>query len=85
MIRQGARILQRSHLSDIAEGYVQLSDGDRPKRAYVREFKGQQLFHIREYYQENSEWKPTKKGITLKKDELKVLLDNIQDLNNQFK
>lgn len=45
-------------------------------------YKGYELFDIRIYYQDKSgEWRPTKKGVTLKIE----LIDNFIDALNQIK
>jgi len=51
------------------------------------EFNGKKYFDIRKYYDKDGEWKPTKKGISFKQDQLKEfkeLLNDKQDEINKF-
>lgn len=41
----------------------------------ISEFNGQKYLDIRKYYEEEGEWKPTKKGIALNKEQYEAVLD----------
>lgn len=47
-------------------------------------YKNSKFLDIRKYYEENGEWKPTKKGITLSKDQLNDLLKMIKNNENSI-
>ncbi|MBN1648290.1 MAG: transcriptional coactivator p15/PC4 family protein [Spirochaetales bacterium] len=40
----------------------------------VSEFRGQKYLNIRKYYEDNGTWHPTKKGITIRKDQFSEIL-----------
>ena len=40
----------------------------------VSEFKGKKYLNVRKYYEENGQWKPTKKGITFGGDQFEEFL-----------
>lgn len=48
-------------------------------------YRNAKFIDIRKYYEDNEEWKPTKKGVTLNKEQLdellKILNDNVNDIN----
>jgi len=49
-------------------------------RVYINEYAGKQLLHIRVFYQDlDGEWKPTKKGISLRLDLAKEVLKGALD------
>ena len=55
---------------------------DKRKRITVHKFKGQLKVDIREYYEDNGEMKPGKKGISLNNDnwqKLKEFVDKIDE------
>jgi hypothetical protein len=53
--------------------------------ATVNEFKGTTLVDIREYFQDKQgEWKPGKKGISLKRDEFNKLLACAPKIQEKF-
>lgn len=41
----------------------------------ISEFNGQKYLDIRKYYEEEGEWKPTKKGIALNREQYEAVLD----------
>ena len=52
----------------------------------VSEFKGKQYANIRIYYEDDEgEWKPTKKGITVALDTFSEFKDNIEALETYLK
>ena len=51
---------------------------DNKKRVTVRKFKGKLLVDIREFYEDNGEMKPGKKGIALSKENWNKLKDYMQ-------
>jgi hypothetical protein len=40
----------------------------------VSEFKGQKYLNIRKYFDDNGQWKPTRKGITMRREQFAELL-----------
>ena len=61
---------------------------DKRKRITVHKFKGQLKVDIREYYEDNGEMKPGKKGISLNNDnwqKLKEFVDNIDEAIDNIK
>ena len=66
-----------------------ISVHDKPRGekvyAYISEFKGTKYLHIREWYMDNNEEKPTKKGVTLPMDKIEALRDAINQLLAQEK
>lgn len=61
--------------------YVELG---KKKRATVRNFKGQQLLDIREFYGEDGEEKPGKKGISLQPEQWEMLKNSANILDGLF-
>lgn len=55
----------------------------------LSEFKGSKFINVRKYYQDNEEWKPTKKGITFNLKQLSQIMkafnDNATDIESWFK
>ena len=51
---------------------------DNKKRVTVRKFKGKLLIDIREFYEDNGEMKPGKKGIALSKENWNKVKDYMQ-------
>ena len=61
---------------------------DKRKRITVHKFKGQLKVDIREYYEDNGEMKPGKKGISLNNDnwqKLKEFVDKIDEAIDNIK
>eukprot|EP00898_Chlorokybus_atmophyticus_P001364 jgi/Chlat1/2228/Chrsp17S02778 len=54
------------------------------RRATVSPYKGTLLLSLREYYERDGKMCPGKKGISLKKDEWKILQKHIDDVNSAF-
>ena len=50
-----------------------------PIHINLSSYRSSKFIDIRKYYQDGNEWKPTKKGITLHKDQLDELLNIIKD------
>ena len=40
----------------------------------VSEFRGTKYLNVRKYYEDNGQWRPTKKGITIRKEQFGELL-----------
>jgi len=53
-------------IGEVARGNIIIS---------VSSFNGQKYLDIRKYYEEEGEWKPTKKGIALNKEQYEAVLD----------
>ena len=61
---------------------------DKKKRITVHKFKGQLKVDIREYYEDNGEMKPGKRGLSLNLDnwnKLKEFLDKIDEAIDNIK
>ena len=81
--KQGSKIAASAKDVDDEELYrLQLSDNeDQCIHTVVKTFRKKPYIHIRKFFrgidrQGNSKWIPTKQGVVLKQDELKVLLKN---------
>ncbi len=52
-------------------------------------YRNAKFIDIRKYYEEQGEWKPTKKGITMNNEQLneflKIIKNNENEINNWFK
>jgi hypothetical protein len=46
--------------------------GNKRKRVSVGEFKGKVNVNLREYFQKDNDWLPTKKGITLSTEQWEI-------------
>ena len=55
---------------------------DKKKRITVHKFKGQVKVDIREFYEDNGEMKPGKRGISLSLDNWEKLKNFIDDIDN---
>jgi hypothetical protein len=56
------------------------------KKLSVQPYNNKPLLHIREYYEDQGgEWKPTRKGVTLKYTEWLMLLKNIAEISRIMK
>ncbi len=51
----------------------------------ISQYKNSKYLDIRKYYEENGEWKPTKKGITVNHDQFTGLLNFLKDKENEIK
>lgn len=60
------------------------SDVREPVFITVSEFRGTKYLNIRKYFDDNGKWKPTKKGITLKKDQYVELLEILNSRNGEI-
>ena len=59
--------------------------GGEDTKASVSDFRGKKSVNLRKYYKEKSgEWKPTKKGINLTKDQFKLLVDSASLIDENF-
>ena len=55
-------------------------------RAGIKEFKGRQYIDIRIYYlDDQSEWKPTRKGISLATDFMPELKNAVESIEKELK
>ncbi|MCX7883322.1 MAG: transcriptional coactivator p15/PC4 family protein [Brevinematales bacterium] len=54
------------HIGEVKKGNIIIS---------ISEFNGQKFLDIRKYYEEDGEWKPTKKGIALNKEQYEAVLE----------
>ena len=54
------------------------------KIAKITEFKNAHYVDIRAYYEKDGENLPTKKGITLNKNQFNNLLENLEDIKKHF-
>jgi len=70
------------HMSNEGEQYVDLG---RKRRATVRPFKGKLYLDIREFYGEDGDEKPGKKGISLSSEEWDSLKRSIATIDWMFK
>jgi len=59
----------------------QLSSGSGPRQVTVRKWGGKVLVDIRQYYSDNEEIKPGKKGISLTKDQWNNLKSLVNDID----
>lgn len=55
---------------------------DSRKRVVVQKFKGRALVNIREFFDDNGEMKPTKKGIALNADNWKKLKSFVEQIDD---
>jgi len=51
------------------------------KRVSISTFKGMAMVNIREYFEKDGEWLPTKKGISLTKDGWKTFKKIVKDID----
>jgi hypothetical protein len=75
-------------LARIGTGEGDEKTSREPTFIVLSEFKGVRYLSLRKYYQENGEWKPTKKGITLNanlySEVLSVLDQNKETISGHF-
>jgi hypothetical protein len=69
----------KMEVNDDGEKYWSLS---KNKRVSVSSFKGKTLVNLREYFEKDGEWLPTKKGITLNLDQWKTLKALVEDIDS---
>ncbi len=60
------------------------SDVREPVFVTVSEFRGTKFLNIRKHFEDNGEWKPTKKGITLRKEQYEDLLTILNSRNGDI-
>ena len=60
------------------------SDLREPVFVTVSEFRGTKYLNIRKYFDDNGEWKPTKKGITLRSEQYEDLLAVLNSRNSDI-
>ncbi|KAI0063634.1 PC4-domain-containing protein [Artomyces pyxidatus] len=72
----GAPMIRVNHDGD---KYLDLG---KKKRVTVRTFKGMPLIDIREYWGDEGDEKPGKKGISLSPEQWKVLVECAEDISN---
>jgi hypothetical protein len=53
-------------------------------RVHQTDYKGHDLVDIRVYYQDGNDWKPTKKGITFKRELLDDVLKALTQLSESI-
>jgi hypothetical protein len=51
------------------------------KRVSISSFKGKAMVNIREFWEKDGEWLPTKKGISLTKDVWKTFKKLVKDID----
>ena len=54
------------------------------KRVSVSQFKGKTYVNLREFYEKDGEWLPTKKGITLDLQQWSTLKKLVKDIDQSF-
>ncbi|KAL4252781.1 transcriptional coactivator PC4 family protein [Abortiporus biennis] len=69
------------HTNEDGEKYLQLG---KKRRATVRSFKGTPFVDIREFYEQNGEEKPGKKGISLNLEQWEILKNNTEIIDSFF-
>lgn len=67
------------------EGGDQVFELSNNRRVTVRSFRGKTYVDIREFYEKDGDWGPTKKGISLSPEQWKTLLENVDGINEAIK
>ena len=68
-------------MGETKEVFVEKREGERIRIGF-NEYEGREYIDIRQYFQnEEGEWRPTKKGVTLPTDRLQELKDEIARLS----
>ncbi len=51
----------------------------------ISEYKKVKYLDIRKYYEDNDQWRPTKKGITVNSEQFSDLMNLLKDKENEIK
>lgn len=65
-------------------GRIPLNEGNEIQIS-LSSYKDSKYLDIRKFYQVGNDWRPTKSGITFKKDQLSALSSIIKDNNDAIK
>jgi len=60
-----------------------VENGAFPVFVDENEFNGKKLFHVRHYYVDNGEWKPTSKGVCLSATNAKALIMALEEIEQK--